>query len=1166
MVAVIGLSCAPIFARGDAYDLSKVRGIETFNGSTAAKELLRRNGFVVSDPAFKQIFEPYITNPQTGEPSEKNPLGSSLPSFITTDSAWHTYHVLLEEGVKQMEEVQSRRLLDFSRQLLKVLSDPKLASNELAWLPSIGLGLQDEKYRQTLSPDATRIVTGLRTGSEMVVVPVGFPLSPLQFRAQSFYTQSPELSDYFAARQWYASAVFRLAEKHETKSALRLAALINGNPDLLALWQQLSDPFDHFLAAAEDGTIRQYSTAAQTIAGMTNGNDSMQDGQFARVQAELERQLPLPQINDQLLSPEQYAEFAKQIRGFRVLPPRRLPCAICFQNTTAPKISGRTHPSGLDFLVASPALRSPAALRAVQGQFGKGIADLIVKTECGPLPDSVHGEAMQLLGTLQTPLPNQVPAPLRTEAWSDLQLWSQLGAWAEQRHTWALHTKLNVSVMGIVTPPVGMVSPYPEFFSGLANLTRRTAATFEKAGLEQLFEAKQVASDLVELLDLSQRLANERDYRALEKNSGKLEQLGQFQNRYYEKHQAELEKNGSRDGWKRLQSEVEALARRCAASGAATEAETDTLRLFFDSRQSIARMLNDFAPVCDRLAQLATKSLKGEPLTEADGEWIKNYGITLAGFHFYYGNSYEVPRDDFPIVTRVFSSPITGTMLYAGLARPQALYVIVPKGKTLELHRGAVMTYREFVRPNDQLLDDDSWRELIAKGQTPPAPPFTRSFYAETSVGELLQRLNAVGQKEESNFGDIDDILWQIGSRATEKDLPALFEMLTHTKGEGGRWDIVDGLAEIIGRLPWESRRQEMIELLASPDKMLGKAVARIFIAQPASVDAARLTAGFTRQPTHTRRLYCAILGRQPQPTDATKKLLLQALHDPAAGVRWQAVIAIGQVGWSDPQSHTALLHALSDTNQFVGAAAAHSLAKLHVTNAASLLFTKFKATLEAAKSPPVDVQQQSLEITQEFRGEENHAVSVLDPERLETRLYVNPEVTANFQRIAAMRLPPRPFPLPDHNYGLVIALIEALGDLGYMPVTDELIKLRGGDYDMATTRALGKIAPERLTTSLLGVATDKQNDSYLREQALVTLCNLSATNHLRDLIPLLDDVTPIVYSRSIPGPEWRICDRAAVSIATLLGWQDRMTPMFVPPAQRDATMQRVREWASQMR
>src|ERR1035441_9587938 len=105
-------------------------------------------------------------------------MGRSLPSFITTDSAWHTYHVLLEEGVRQMEEVESGRLLEFSRELLAIVSNQKDYS-ELATFVSVGLALQDEQHRQSVAPEVKRIVDALRSGSEPVAIPIGFPLSPL---------------------------------------------------------------------------------------------------------------------------------------------------------------------------------------------------------------------------------------------------------------------------------------------------------------------------------------------------------------------------------------------------------------------------------------------------------------------------------------------------------------------------------------------------------------------------------------------------------------------------------------------------------------------------------------------------------------------------------------------------------------------------------------------------------------------------------------------------------------------------------------------------------------------------------------------------------------------------------------------------------------------------
>jgi HEAT repeat protein len=1158
------LCSVPMPGAGESYDLRGVKGIETFQGSEAAKELLVRNGFVVADPAFKQIFEAYIKSPSIEEPSEKNPRGSSLPSFITTDSAWHTYLVLLEEGVKEMETIQSRRLLGLSRQFLTAVKARTQAggsgSDDLVLFASVGLALQDEPHRQSLAGEAKRIVEGLRTGSSPVDVPVGFSLSPLLFRAQSFYTQSPELSDYFAARQWYASVVFRLANLRETKLAVTLSALVDGDPELLALWKQLSDPFDAFLAPAEDGTLREYVAAAKAVLGTNLLTGPVPDQQIAEIQKTLESRMALPRVSDQLLSPGQYTEFPKQTRGFRLLPPRRLPCAVCFHNTVDPKIPGRMYPSGLDFLAASPVLRSPAAVRAVQSQFGRQVGDLILKADCGPMPNSLHGDAMQLLAALQKPLPTQAPAALRSEAWSDLQLWTQLGAWAEQRHTWALHTKLSVMYMGIVTPPEGTVSPYPEFFAGLAKLTRRTAEAFEKAGLEQQFDGRTVANDLLELLTLSRGASRARDEKELEKLSGKLEQLSEFQSRFYEKHRAEIEKDNSTGGaYKKLEQELEALARRCATTGQASASDTETLRSFFECRQNIVGLLNGFAPVCDRLAELAKKSLAGQLFTDDDAKWIEGYGVTLAGFHFYYGNSYEVPRDDFPIVTRVFSNPLADSMLYAGLTRPQALYVIIPNGNTKQLYRGAVLTYREFVRPNAQLLDDTSWRELVSTGQTPPAPPFTSSFYAETSVAELMKKLRAAGRNEDAGYGDIDELLWQIGSRATEKDLTALMKVLTGANGEE-RSDIVEGIADIIAGLPWESHQKEIIELLASRDNTLADATARILVQRPAAVDAAALVSGFSRQPPRTRRLYCAILSQLPRQTEVTRKVLLQALHDSADGVRWQAALAIAKANWKDTQSESALLESLNDTNELVGAAAAYSLAQLKATNAAPVLLAKLRSRLQSPAIVSEEMQPEARAIVENARGEANHADKLLDVDNLTLRL--SRTVTVIMQKMAGRRIPPRPFDFPMHNYNLADALIEALADLDYKPATEELFKLRGTVYDAEATRALNKLEPDRLTAELLATAKDKQLDSYVREQALVTLCNLSATNRVRELIPLLDDTTPIVYERRLPGPEWRVCDRAVATIAILLGWEHRLTLTYIRPEQREELMARARKWA----
>jgi HEAT repeat protein len=253
------------------------------------------------------------------------------------------------------------------------------------------------------------------------------------------------------------------------------------------------------------------------------------------------------------------------------------------------------------------------------------------------------------------------------------------------------------------------------------------------------------------------------------------------------------------------------------------------------------------------------------------------------------------------------------------------------------------------------------------------------------------------------------------------------------------------------------------------------------------------------------------------------------------------------------------LLETLNDTNEIVAATAAYSLAKLGATNTAPALLAKLKARLQSTNTPPEELESQASVIASGTPGE-----AILDPDNLAWRFGFR--VPARAKEMASMRLPPRPLlNLPNHDYTLADALIEALGDLGYTPAADELFKLRGTDYDAEATRSLNKLAPDRLAGDLLATARDKQIDSYVREKALFTLGNLTATNRVRELIPLLDDVAPIVYSRQMPGPEWRICDRAAVTIAVMLGWErrDLLMPMF-RPEQREKMMARVREWAKQ--
>lgn len=731
------LFCAIIAKAEQNYDLSHVDGIESFGGSAGAQDRLAKNGFAVAAPDFDQIFQPYIESP--------------LPVLITADSAWHTYHFLLEQGVKELERSQSERLAAFSRRL--VTETEEQASNgapefrDLARYAAIGLALQDASYAARLDEGQKRLMESLVAGSGPVQTGIGFLLSPVTFRAQSFYTESPKLTAYYHARQWYANVDFRLSNDRETHLALCLSWLVQNRPELLRLWQELTSPYNGLLALPEDATVTNYVRAATDLFGAKFGLADLKE-HGAEIQKKLQLTDMLPRINDQLLQPGEYARFPQVTAGFRLLPARQLPCAICLQNSVDPKIPGRLCPSGLDFFAGSAALRSAAAIRAEEAQFGKSVLADILKTDPGPMPDSLYGRSMALLTTLEKPLPSAVPAAFRTSAWADLQLWTQLGAWAEQRHTWALHAKPAEEFAGLAETPPGIVAPYPDFFRGLAKLSRQTADALVGIPAAQ-FNARETA---VELRDLQAKVQLFMSKRALmdEKEGQKLADIANpyfyFMQTSNAQEVATRQENGR--GVSKIPDD---LLGRWAESGPTNEAETNVLRVFWEMgrEKPVAPTLTDFSVLCDQLTDLAGKELAGKIPTPDEAKWISRYGEKLAGFHFYQGNSWLAPRDDFPIISRIFGIPVKGTVLYSGVARPQALYVILPYKDRMQLYRGAVLSYREFEKPESENLTDEAWQAMVRETNAPPAPPFTASFLqADAPDSNQTNRLNALSFAE----------------------------------------------------------------------------------------------------------------------------------------------------------------------------------------------------------------------------------------------------------------------------------------------------------------------------------------------------------------------------------------------------------------------------------
>jgi len=1115
-----------------AQNYTLVQGLDKFEGSARAWHLLATNGFVVADPSFKQIFEPYMDD--------------SIPVFITPDSVWHAYHALLAEGMHGLETIQSRQFAEFSRRLFMSANEqPKSAGSDfsdLARFAAIGLALQDQSFRKSLPDDQKRVAETLLKGEGEVRFGFGFPLWAPAFHPDGRETNA-DWAGYFAARQWYATVDFRLSDARETRLALCLSWLIHKDQDLLQLWHRLSDPWDALLGQAEDGTVTFYWDLATKQLG-TDFTLAALLKNAAALQSHLAESLPDPTVNDQL-DVDVSARFGKVIKGFRLLAPRRVNSEACFQRTTDPHIPGRKFPSGLDFFVASPSLHSATAERALETAEGSAVMDAVRKTPIASLPDSLSGRAMGLLAALQEPLPERLAPALRTDAWADAQLWGQMGAWAEAEHVGSGQRSVWVEEGAIGKPSAGVVAPYPKFFDGLGKLASDLAVTFEKAGIDEPFDSKTAARKLLECIlwqeGLGGRNQDESDHPA-----GLMEQFTEFWKRRLEPRQAELENNPAAS--QKLMNDLEALARRCSTQTAPSDADRDVLLQFFEERQTVPKLLRDFAPFCDKLADLARKHLEGTPLTDDDTKWIAEYGATLAHFQAYSGTSADQPRDDFPIVNRIQIGPGHDSNFYTALGRPQALYVILPFEGKLRLFRGAVMTYREFVRTNAEALNDSSWQALARTGNVPPPPDFTRSFHAERGASELLKSLTSA-DADTTDYKEITETLEELQSRATDRDVPELITALDKSLSEEPN-PASEGIATAIAKLHWEPHQRELLALLEKNDGQEIRVVAPILLQRTEGLDAAFLSTNFAHVPAPTRRVYCSLLGRHPQ-NDQTRGVLLRALSDSAPGVRWEAATAMGNAGGDLSEKVPALLERLNEDNEYVTAAAVSALGQLKATNAAPTLLTNLQERLQKPE-PSAETLQPQSEAVQSFAM--NFAVNPA----------INPRVgRRNGQaRFGPMRRGLAPgFPMREEGSPARDALIEALGDLNYQAAEEPIFDLLDGPHAMSASKALKQLAPEKLAHRLEAEACDKKADPQLRDRALMLLGTPPANSSATGLIPLLDDMTvvPMVGRRGMAGREWRICDQAATTIAALLGRPVRIMPMQSID-QRDQQIEQLRE------
>ena len=643
--------------------------------SSSAKDLLVKNAFVVRpNSASSEFFKLYESNRY-----------DYIPSFITTDSVLHNYHLMFNDLLEKLEEqklaVELKQLN--AGMLMEALSQYN-ALKGTAWenaaKRNVGFFAVGSKL---LDPTvATPSIVQTEVDQELALITAHQEIlpSPLmsspdyelnedysQYIPRGHYAKTEQLQTYFKSMMWYGRLTFRFENPDEIKSGILITLALN-QPANQTGWDKIYQPINFFVGKTDDINYNQFKYLVKQAYGETVSLQTVatDQGKFSAF-VELTKTLEPPQINSMPINASE-KDRAKAISGFRFMGQRFTIDAAIFQRlifrevgptgvacSSAPFAGGRMLPKGLDIPAA---MGSKEALNILQSQGDTEFAcypenmtkmqTYISGLDTGTWTQNLYWGWLYSLAPLNTAKTTGYPTFMQNLAWTRKDLNTYLGSWTELKHDTILYAKQAYAEMpgGGDGPAAkddrGYVEPNPYLYARMAGLIKMTNEGLDARGL--LSEKMKTNLSLMEQLVMSLKTISEKElnnqtladeeYELIRSYGGQLEHL------WLEINQEEMDKQGV-------------------------------------------------------------------------------------------SQTYYLQQNPAALVADVATDP-NGFVLEEGTGHVVEIDVIVPIDGQLRIARGGVYSYYEFRWPLSDRLTDEKWRdEILGSPEAPALPEWADAFYSK---------------------------------------------------------------------------------------------------------------------------------------------------------------------------------------------------------------------------------------------------------------------------------------------------------------------------------------------------------------------------------------------------------------------------------------------------
>jgi hypothetical protein len=683
--------------------------------SDDASQLLETNGFVVIsnpfNPQEEDITEPYNTMKER-----------EIPIFITSDSLLHLYHIQFDETLRQIEErefydticeISLELLNDSIEDYSRYDGDLKEAARRNAAYFAVGLSLLQPKEEQVCQsqyewecrdpgfasayfepgdlekykfevPDFVK--SDVEKELALIEEHGGFAKSPIfrysedysQYVPRGHYTRSEKLKNYFKAFMWYGRTSFLLkggpegivsAEdaKIQTMGAALITSEFSESQELQDKWDRIYSVTAFYVGLSDDLSPYEYREAMNFVFTGTFEPTALTEESVGDLKAKL-AEYRSPQIyggtGDCVIpppfTPEQADQCLEATKGFRLMGQRFIPDSYMFSNL----VGAYTDVYAGDKEPKPFTFVISGAGRPIRG-FPRGldVMALLGSDRAKELLDELDDSNYKLYDVAYKELDDEFKS-FGDADWNRNLYWSWL---------FTLQPLLKEYGTG-----------YPTFM--------QTTAWQDKELTTALTSWTELRHDTILYAKQSYTMAESSMPMPTpeKKVVGYVEPVPEFYNRLL----------------------------------ALTQMTTDGLDSMNVLDDVSAHRLERLETILERLVLLSEKELANEELTEADYEFIENFGDEL--------NAVISEVDDkakkTTIVADVHTEGNTQQVLEEGVGYVEVIVVAykVPDGRIL-IGAGPVMSYYEFKQPMQERLTDEQWREMLST-EPPERPEWYANF------------------------------------------------------------------------------------------------------------------------------------------------------------------------------------------------------------------------------------------------------------------------------------------------------------------------------------------------------------------------------------------------------------------------------------------------------